>query len=463
MKRAKTANPRNRFNVEKYLKKAKIQGKKIQETKDGLQRIKEEIETFQFENQLKQTGEVFQPKTIYTDMIRPGESRVNRIWDIAYSDMTNPYMSEHHHALYQSMKNDVIENRSRKDKEQEVTKRLVEGTSPREFQKYKVVGINHMKKFHDEAKIPDAYNPDNADLDKTVQREYLMKIYGVPQQSREIEMGYIEMPPKQQKPHTMKKKRIEDLNDGSNFQRLTLMERQDKIMKFHKKQRRLLTKGKIDNIEREPVMRPFTARPTRKISSARDKLDVPLRQLMKVERLNFADDIIKQDMQSVYQEEKSPTIQLLKMGTRKPGQYNNQNMARPKTTRRSKTFKETNFLALDKQSDGDKSIDKIKNLDDIKMFEELHQMSVASEGQIDEEDKQEKKSIDIEMPEDSLNSTLDEEKVQMQPMSRKKLISSAKVAGVLGAGNEEFMNNPVFAAMRDVIEKDPDTDTLSKL
>lgn len=25
------------------------------------------------------------------------------------------------------------------------------------------------------------------------------------------------------------------------------------------------------------------------------------------------------------------------------------------------------------------------------------------------------------------------------------------------------MNNPVFAAMRDVIEKDPDTDTLSKL
>ena len=39
--------------------------------------------------------------------------------------------------------------------------------------------MNHLKKFHDEAKIPDAYNPDNADLDKTVQREYLMKIYGV--------------------------------------------------------------------------------------------------------------------------------------------------------------------------------------------------------------------------------------------------------------------------------------------
>lgn len=82
-----------------------------------------------------------------------------------------------------------------------------------------------MKKFHDEAKIPDAYNPDNADLDKTVQREYLMKIYGVQQKSREIEMGFIEMPPKKQKAHTMKKKRIEDLNDGSAHQRLTLMER----------------------------------------------------------------------------------------------------------------------------------------------------------------------------------------------------------------------------------------------
>lgn len=76
-------------------------------------------------------------------------------------------------------------------------------------------------------------------------------------------------------------------------------------------------------------------------------------------------------------------------------------------------------MALDQHSDGDKSIDKIKNLDDIKMFEEHHHLSIASEGQIDEDDKSQKKSIDIEMPEDSLNSTLDEEKVKMAPMRGK--------------------------------------------
>ena len=67
------------------------------------------------------------------------------------------------------------------------------------------------------------------------------------------------------------------------------------------------------------------------------------------------------------------------------------------------------------------------------------------------------------MPEDSLNSTLHDEPVKMAPMRAKKKLISAKVTGVLGAGNEEFMNNPVFAAMRDVIERDPETDTLSKL
>ena len=47
---------------------------------------------------------------------------------------------------------------------------------------------------------------------------------------------------------------------------------------------------------------------------------------------------------------------------------------------RSKTFRESNYQALDKRSEGNKSIDKIKNLDDIKMFEEHHHISNASEG-----------------------------------------------------------------------------------
>jgi hypothetical protein len=65
-------------------------------------------------------------------------------------------------------------------------------------------------------------------------------------------------------------------------------------MKFHKKMKKLENKGKGDLYKRPPVLRPFTAKPTNRLKRAMQQQH-SLKDLMRVEKLNFADEIISQD------------------------------------------------------------------------------------------------------------------------------------------------------------------------
>ncbi len=80
--------------------------------------------------------------------------------------------------------------------------------------------------------------------------------------------------------------------------------------------------------------------------------------------------------------------------------------------------------------------------------------------EFDEEGK--KEEIDISVKNESLDTTEYDEPIIRRP-DGKLFETSAKTPGVLGTCNEEFLNHPLFKAIREASMNNPDVDALQNL